>query len=218
MRVTTDACLFGAWISEHFPTTGKVLDMGTGTGLLMLMLAQKMHGLIHGIEIAESACLDAGKNINDSPWKERLSLIHGDIRTHEFENKYELIVSNPPFYQGDLKRGSDDQNLAMHGTALSLRDLAIAIDRVLDINGKVALLVPPHRSEELKQMMHEHSLFEAVKLAVRHSRNHPTLRNIHIFTRQASDRLYTETLDIRETDGSYTEAFISLLKPYYLYL
>jgi tRNA1Val (adenine37-N6)-methyltransferase len=218
MRVTTDACLFGAWVAERFPSSGNVLDIGAGTGLLMLMLAQKMPGKIDGIEIAENALIDAINNIDACPWKERLSLMHGDIRTYHFEYKYQLIISNPPFFQGDLKRFSEDHNMAMHGTALSLRDLANAIARLLDANGMVVVLLPPHRSDEIKQMMHEHSLFDAGELAVRHSRNHPILRNIHVFSRQSPEHIISETLDIRTPDGSYTEEFVSLLKPYYLNL
>jgi tRNA1Val (adenine37-N6)-methyltransferase len=218
MRVTTDACLFGAWVAERFPTAGRVLDMGSGTGLLMLMLAQRMPGMINGIEIEEDAFQEAEINLAESPWGERLSIVFGDIRTFRTDQRYDLIISNPPFFHGDLKRVSNRENIAMHGTALSLLELTQAIARLLTSDGIAAILVPPHRSDELTANMSEHGLFEREELIVRHSLDHPVLRNVLVFTRHPAGTIARASMDIRDQDGIYTQAFTSLLKPYYLNL
>lgn len=216
MRVTTDACILGAWVARHYPTSGRVLDIGSGTGLLMLMMAQQMTGWIEGVELELSAVEESRQNVEGSPWGDRISVKNADIRTYQSELPYDLIVSNPPFFHGDLKRPDAAQNLAMHGTELSLQELVSAIDRLLAEDGISVILIPPHRSVELNQLMQDAGLTEWVSLTVRHSRNHPELRRISVFTRRKDVENIHKVLDIRDPDGAYSEAFRTLLEPYYL--
>src|SRR5437016_546981 len=115
LKVSTDSCIFGAWVAEKSrelrfvdPSTGSgrtipaALDIGAGTGLLMLMLAQQWNGAIDGIEIDKSAYEQALENIQASPWGNRLHLFNGDITSFALPGVYDLIISNPPFYEGDL--------------------------------------------------------------------------------------------------------------------
>src|SRR5690349_17719118 len=91
MKVTTDACLFGAWIAkQEFSKTKSILDIGTGTGLLMLMIAQKSSAEITGVEIEENAFAQCVENVNGSPWAERVSVIHQDIKNFTTEKKFGL--------------------------------------------------------------------------------------------------------------------------------
>src|SRR5450631_3963277 len=98
MKVCTDACLFGAWLPAKVPATARVLDIGSGTGLLMLMLAQKNGGDIHGIELDPDAFGQLGENIAGSPWAKRLQIFEGDVRQYVSQEKYDLIITNPPFF------------------------------------------------------------------------------------------------------------------------
>ena len=216
MRDTTDACILGAWVARHYPSSGRVLDIGSGTGLLMLMMAQQMTGWIDGVEMEQSAVEESCRNIEDSPWSDRITVHHADIRAYRSEIPYDLIVSNPPFFHGDLKRPDAAQNLAMHGTELSLMELVSAIDRLLAADGMSVILIPPHRSEELNSLMRDAGLREVTSLTVRHSRNHPELRRISVFSRRTDVVKMHEVLDIREPDGSYSHACRNLLEPYYL--
>ena len=110
MKVTTDGCLFGAWIAENMKKESLLynhcLDIGTGTGLLTLMLAQENEIAIDAIEIDKDAFEQAVENVTASPWSGRIQVVHADVREFESENQYDVIISNPPFYERELK--SDD--------------------------------------------------------------------------------------------------------------
>src|SRR3954454_12954512 len=121
MKVTTDACLFGAWIAEEdksgsLPGTVKtVLDIGAGTGLLSLMYSQKNPSSnIDAIEIDEDAYAQSKENVEASPFAERINLIHDDVKRFTFSKKYDCIISNPPFYEKEIRSGNEKKNIAHH--------------------------------------------------------------------------------------------------------
>src|SRR5262245_3491214 len=110
MKVTTDSCLFGAWVASRESaarsspgTRRRILDIGGGTGLLALMLAQRTNAFIDSIEIDKDAFQQAEENVKASPWSDRISLYHGDAREFSFQHKYQTIICNPPFYEKELK-------------------------------------------------------------------------------------------------------------------
>lgn len=97
MKVCTDACMLGAWFANKISAHSTILDIGSGTGLLMMMLAQKSKAAIQGIELDLPCFKQLEENISRSQWTERLKAFHGDVRTHSFAGKYDFIISNPPF-------------------------------------------------------------------------------------------------------------------------
>lgn len=125
MKVTTEACVFGAWVAEKF--AGKALqsslDIGTGTGLLALMLAQKVDGFINAVEIDFKAFREARQNALSSPFHDRIHVQQGDIMNVTLHAQYNLIISNPPFYSGSLRSPTDEINLARHESELTLDKL-----------------------------------------------------------------------------------------------
>ena len=128
MKVTTDACLFGAWVAEEINNEelkiNNCLDIGAGTGLLSLMIAQKNQETgITGVEIDEDAGKQAKENINASPWKARIDILEGDVKNHDFPEKFDLIISNPPFYENEIRSATDSKNVAHHSENLSLKEL-----------------------------------------------------------------------------------------------
>ncbi|MBL7730209.1 MAG: methyltransferase, partial [Chitinophagaceae bacterium] len=120
MKVTTDACLFGAWVAERLRNAeGNCLDIGTGTGLLSLMLAQKAAGIFTvAVEIDADCAEQARENIEASPWKQQVVVKEADILQYTPANQYDFIISNPPFYQDDLKSPDTRKNVAHHDHGL----------------------------------------------------------------------------------------------------
>lgn len=220
MKVCTDGCLFGAWISNLVGRwqmkDGRALDIGTGTGLLSLMLAQQTGLQIDAIEIDTDAAAQAFENFEASAWKERLQVIEGDARLVHLGRKYDLIISNPPFFDNDLKSPDIQRNLALHSMELSLPDLIAVIKKHLANNGRFAVLLPWHRKEEFEKIALGEGFYLEEAVAVKQTSKHPFFRVMFLFS--ATPVTATQqTITIREGD-QYSAAFTVLLKDYYLKL
>lgn len=219
MKVCTDACILGAWFASKTPPYTRVLDIGSGTGLLMLMLAQKHNGEIMGIELDLDAFRQSRANIAKSPWRVSLKVIPGDVRNFCFPDKFDFIVSNPPFYENDLPAATAATNLARHSQELTLTELLGAIDANLSCKGSFGVLLPYRRTawfEEEAAARHGFTLKE--KLLVRQTPRHEFFRSILHFSRRHDNFIPTTELTIQDGAGAYTEDFIELLKDYYLHL
>lgn len=220
MKVCTDACLFGAWVRETLRTTPtpvtRALDIGTGTGLLSLMLAQNSDMYIDAIELDPDAAQQAKQNFALSPWQQRLSVTAGDIRLLAPNPVYELIVSNPPFFAGDLKSPDSRRNTALHSEHLSLPELFRAAVTQLSATGSLALLLPYHRREECLALAANAGLHATQMADVRQTEKHPFFRSLIWLARNAAP-LVTESFSIRD-GAAYSVRFTQLLKDYYLYL
>lgn len=221
MRVSTDACIFGAHVANRIasahPTINRVLDIGTGTGLLSLMVAQKSAATIKGIEIDKDAFEQSNENFAGSIWQDRLSVIHTDAVSFVAEYAYDAIISNPPFYAGDLQSEDSKKNAAKHDTTLNLKTLLSSIDRTLSATGFFSLLLPTRRVEYFIDIAKNKGYWLRTKLSIRHSAAHPFHRCILYFSRQYDEPAFHE-LDIKNVAGDYSPAFTSLLKDYYLFL
>ena len=228
MKVTTDACLFGGWVAENFRHLNvssqplHALDIGTGTGLLSLMIAQKVNALIDAIEIDSAAVSQAAGNFAASKWSERLKVIAGNVRTYAFEPRYDLIFSNPPFYENDLRSPDDVINHARHDTALTLTDLAAAVSRLLKQEGNFAVLLPYHRHAQFLQQAAREHLLPVKYLFVKPTPKHQYTRVMQLY-KKTSDRSgemgpVSGELIIKEVHHSYSPAFISYMEDYYLSL
>ena len=153
MKVCTDSCLFGAWVAnkiEHFNPTN-ILDIGTGTGLLSLMLAQKSNAFIDAVETNGNAYTQSFENFKASPWHKQLQAFHSDIKAWKAPHKYDLIVSNPPFFE--KARGMVSENLSLSRAKFeidsTLEDVVAAAARCVKANGKVAIIYPAERLVDL---------------------------------------------------------------------
>ena len=224
MKVTTDACLFGAWVAQEVESeklkVENVLDIGTGTGLLSLMLAQKTRdALILGVEIDEEAEKQAKENINASPWKDRIEVLEGDVKDHDFPEKFDLIISNPPFYENEIRSATDSKNVAHHSENLTLKELLVIIKDCLTKTGSFFLLLPYKRNEEIKKLIKDHELNISKILFVRQSTKHDYFR-IFIKGNLNAEEKETEfdELSICDEKQQYTNELVGLLKDYYLHL
>lgn len=221
MKVCTDACLFGAWVADMSPIQPKrILDIGAGTGLLSLMLVQKFDAPTDAIEIDDAAARQAAENFTQSPWKERLKVIHGSIQDYASSAKYNLIISNPPFYEGDLKSEDSSKNAAMHGTALTLEMLLENVLRLGDPEGFLsAVLIPAAREEYFLEKTIDSGLFTHRIMRVRQTPKHSFFRTMLLLGNgKIDDGITEEEMTIKDETENYSPHFIDLLKDYYLHL
>lgn len=218
MKVCTDACIFGALVAEYVQAgiTGNILDIGCGTGLLSLMLAQKTTALIDAVEIHEEAAMQAKENIDASPWADRITIHRADIREFMPGEKYGLIISNPPFYESDLRSPDMHKNTAKHDTALKLDELLKCISMHMAFTGMAAILLPYHRTASFEEMASNNKLFVQKKVLIRHTNEHDFFRSVLFLSTIKTGITEIETITIYESNGQYTEAFAKLLKDYYL--
>ncbi len=218
MKVSTDACLFGAWFAKKKLRATEILDIGSGTGLLMLMLAQKQDSRISGIEIDATCFEQLQENIKNSEWKERLKVFTGDVRSFITEIKFDFIITNPPFFENSLKAETNEANLARHSKALRFEELILSIDRLLAENGHFGVLLPFQRTAEFEKLAALRGFHLLEKLSVRQSPTHQYFRSILHYSRIKSSNVSEEELIIVKGEGEYTQEFIQLLRDYYLYL
>ena len=218
MKVTTDACIQGAW-TPILPGTKRVLDIGAGTGLLSLMLAQRNEDvIIDGIEFDKDASAQAKENINASPWNDRIKILEGDARNYASPYKYDLIISNPPFFNNSLLSDKESKNMARHTLSLSYSDLFKILETKLAENGYASIMLPHTEYREWKELLTQNGWFESGKLSVSNSPNVPVKRVVGLFGKKRVATINAQDLMIRDNENNYTTAFVDLLSPFYLNL
>jgi tRNA1Val (adenine37-N6)-methyltransferase len=224
MKVTTDACLFGAWAAQEDKdeeANKNVLDIGAGTGLLSMVYAQKNSLTnVDAIEIDEGAYIQARENIAASPFAERITIIHGDVKRFAFSKKYDCIISNPPFYEKEIRSDDERKNIAHHHSGLLLEDLLNIIKRNLSRSGTFYLLLPFKRTEEVKKILLKQHLFVTKIVFVKQSQGHSYFRIMIAgkLNRAGLAETLIEEISIWDDQQQYKEEFKELLKDYYLYL
>jgi tRNA1Val (adenine37-N6)-methyltransferase len=217
MKVCTDACLFGAYMANEIKDSNSILDIGTGTGLLSLLLAQKSNAQIDTVEIDAAAFEQAKENIALSPWKESIHIVNTDINDFYPQKKYDYIISNPPFFEADLKSADDKKNAAKHDSNLTLASLLNNISRLLSDNGFFAVLIPFHRTDYFETAVASMQFSLVKKIVVQQTPKHNPFRAILIFSRLPATA-EKQFIIIKNEEGNYSETFSELLREYYLYL
>jgi tRNA1Val (adenine37-N6)-methyltransferase len=221
MKVTTDACLFGAWMASDIQknkSAKTLLDIGSGTGLLSLMIAQKNPELqFDTLEIDAKTAGQAKENAESSPWKGSIRIFNEDATLFNAENKYDLIISNPPFYENELQSGNKQKNIAHHSEALSLNNLLNTIKNNISEAGDFYLLLPYKRNDEIERLFNKYGFSISYKVNVRQSISHSFFR-IMIKAGLQNNSAIEEEIPIKESNQQYTKEFTVLLSDYYLYL
>ena len=223
MKVCTDACLFGAWSAADpkIQSAKNILDIGSGTGLLSLMLAQQSNAHITAIEIEASAFEQTKTNFELSPWKERLNAMHSSIQEYALNNKqtlFDCIITNPPFFEGDLNSPDNAKNLAAHSTALPWDVLAEAAASLLQENGAWYVLVPTLRAYTMQKLALNDGLQLSEECLMYNDAKHLPIRAMLKFVKQKEATIQRKKIVIKNADQSYTNEFVNYLKDYYLHL
>lgn len=217
MKIGTDAVLLGAWTAlESQPFS--ILDIGAGTGVIALMLAQRSSAeLIDAIEIDDEAYEQCVENFENSPWGDRLFCYHASLEefTEEIEDKYDLVISNPPFYSEDYKTENKQRDLARFSEALPFNHLIESASKLLSEQGVFSLIIPYKEEEHIIQLAFKESLYPNNILHVKGNPNSEIKRSLIQFSFMDIAPKINEL--IIETDRhQYTQDYIQLTKEFYL--
>jgi tRNA1Val (adenine37-N6)-methyltransferase len=218
MKIGTDGVLLGAWAPIlHNPYS--ILDIGTGTGIIALMLAQRSTAQqIDALEIDENTYEQATDNFENSPWNDRLFCFHAglDEFMEEPEDEYDLIVSNPPFYAEDYKTNNEQRDLARFQDALPFEDLIEAADLLLSENGILAVIIPFKEEERFMAIAKKFELYPIKITRVKGTPTTEIKRSLLAFKRYELPALDSDELIIETARHQYTPEYIELTKEFYL--
>jgi tRNA1Val (adenine37-N6)-methyltransferase len=218
MKVGTDGVLLGAWAPVN-DNPFSVLDVGAGTGIIALMLAQRTHAeQIDALEIDEDAYEQAVENFENSPWRDRLFCFHAglDEFIEEPEDEYDLIVSNPPFYTEDYKTENEQRDLARFQDAMPFEELIEAADLLLSENGIFALIIPFKEEEKFIALAKESELYPIKITRVKGTLKTEIKRSLLAFSRNEASDVEIDELVIETDRHVYTPEYIELTKDFYL--
>ena len=218
MKIGTDGVLLGAWTPiDNNPFS--IIDIGTGTGVIGLMLAQRSNAQqIDALEIDEDAYEQAVDNFENSPWSDRLFCFHAglDEFVEEPEDEYDLIVSNPPFYTEDYKTDNEQRDLARFQDAMPFEELIEAADLLLSENGIFSVIIPHKEEAHFLAIAKEYELYP---FKISHVKGTPTTeikRSLLAFNRKETIDFPVDELIIETARHVYTPEYINLTRDFYL--
>jgi tRNA1Val (adenine37-N6)-methyltransferase len=215
LRVGTDAMLLGSWAIPG--NAAKILDIGTGCGVLSLMIAQKSEGMIEAIDIDQSSIIEARANFAHSPWPSRIAAIH--ISLQEFASHaqadYGFIITNPPYFTKSLKSPSARINQTRHDESLSLNELARIASLLLAHDGCFALILPAEAAARFQIACAYNGLFPSSMLFVYPKPSSPAKRVLMEFSKNKIENPLSAELTILDASGKYTQEYLTLTGCYH---
>jgi len=218
MKVNTDGVLLGAWTNVTGAKT--VLDIGAGTGLISLMIAQRTEAIITGIEIEKNAADEAAQNVKNSKWCDRVSIQH--ISFQDFvataKNKFDLIISNPPFFSNGVKNTNPHLSMARHNHLLPFEDIINGSKMLLSKNGMLSLILPAGSANEFIEKALFRNLFLSRLTEVKPFPDSKPNRCLMEFRKVQGALQKTEMLVFDETRKDYSKEFKTLARDFYLKL
>lgn len=218
MKVGTDGALLGAWVSVKNVST--VLDIGTGTGIISLMMAQRTLAMITAIDIDNNAYIDASLNFQSSPWSDRLKVNHTsfqDFLSYNFR-KFDCIVCNPPYFNQHTKPTDNSRLIARHSDLLPFDELINGASSMLNKGGHFSIIIPVDYEREIRSLAANYRLFVRRMLWVKPKPSKPFNRVLIEFAHEAEIIDEREISVETEIHHEYTPEFIGFLKDFYLYL
>lgn len=215
MKTGTDAVLIGAWADCN--NAKKILDIGTGSGIIALMLAQKCNALINAIDIDEESIKNTVENIYNSKWPNQIIAQNISLQNFLKNNteSYSHIVCNPPYFNNSLKNPDARKKLVRHTDSLSFDELINGVNTLLDKNGSFFLILPTNESLDFIQKALISSLYCNEKLNIKPKPGKAIKRLMMKFEKQNKKQIINELI-IRNEDNSYTSEYIEFTKDYYL--
>jgi tRNA1Val (adenine37-N6)-methyltransferase len=215
MKIGTDGVLLGAWTNVTGGT--HILDIGAGTGVIALMLAQRTHPTvkIEAIEIDEHAFADAAENFASSPWHERLKLYHESIHNFASTSTFDLIVSNPPFFQNSFKPPDPKRGVARHTENLNFESLLKTTEKLLSADGRLSVILPFTEGLQFISLADQTGFYCSRKWSFRTRKEKPVERLLMEFSRHETGIEEGEIL-LLEYGESWSEEYKNLTRDFYL--
>ncbi len=218
MKVGTDGVLLGAWTPVD--RAHHILDVGSGTGLLALMLAQRAPiAEITGIEIDQDAWLQSKENVLQSPWTDRIQMVQADFRQFSLAGKgrYDLIVSNPPYFVDSKPSPVDARNVARHTSMLSYSELIAGVRRLLLPVGQFSIILPAQNHQIFSDLAMAGGLFEIRRMLVFPTPQKPVSRILSVWCQQKTDGCKEERMVLEvKRRHDYSSEYLSLTRDFYL--
>jgi tRNA1Val (adenine37-N6)-methyltransferase len=218
MRVGTDAVLLGCW-AQPGPARS-ILEIGTGCGVIALMMAQRTDGRIDAIDVDAESIEQARKNFLDSPWTDNLNAVCTSLQdfVKASGRKYDLIVANPPFFIGSLKPPDERRTTARHTTSLSPEELLEGVRHLLSDDGDFFVILPSTEGMKFIAAAEPEGLFLQRQISVRPKLGKPVNRLLCMFSSKSCKKPVSEELIIRKEDGPFTNEYITFTNEYYFSL
>lgn len=218
MKVSTDAVLLGAWVPAS--GAGTILDIGTGSGVIALMLAQKSQAKITAIDIDRDSSEQAQDNVSSSPFSSRVEVIHSSLQdfSRSITARFNLIVTNPPYFIDSLKSNTGSRTIARHTDTLPFSDLIACVKKLLHEKGKFCLILPRMEAETFRKMAESEGLYLSKLLRVRTTADKSSEKR-HLMQFEFKESEFSESSLVIEADKqrNYTREYKELTRDFYLH-
>lgn len=218
LKLGTDAILLGAL--TNFENPNAILDIGTGMGILMLMMAQKYPCPITAIDIDEGAICDAKKNCAESPWNDRINVECSSLQdfSNKTDNKFNGIICNPPFFSNSLPNPTIAKTIARHTVSLTPNDLFCGIEKLLTEAGTATIIIPTSEKSLFVEHAQKHNLHTIKEVAIYPFATSEAPNRAVLFFSKKWSGFQRNQIHIRENDNRYTAEYKDLTKDFYIKL
>lgn len=214
MKISTDAVLLGSLANEENPL--KILDIGTGTGVIALMLAQRFpDSRIQAVEVDPLAASQARENFRESSFASRLEVWEGKFQEFSSIDKFDLIVSNPPYFPDHLKSSDAKRNLALHNDGLPFGDLVNKVSAILAPDAKFWVILPPRQMLDLEKMARLNGLFPSRKFTIQDNLSKPVIREVVAFEFEEKE-IFQNEIQIKDGSGGFHDSYRKLISGFLL--
>jgi tRNA1Val (adenine37-N6)-methyltransferase len=216
MKVGTDSILLGSIVQVN--ANDRILDIGSGSGLLSLMMAQRIQGkgTVIGVEIDETAVAQSKQNVVDSPWHETVNVMQTDINQYDVDLPFDVIISNPPYFNNSLLGPAKARNTARHSQLLTQQQLLGNASRLLSDTGQFWLVLPVEQAKQLISQSETSALQLNQLCQVFTRQGKPVHRYIMSFGKFSVDEVAKSEIDVYDGDNQYSRQFIALTRNFYL--
>lgn len=217
MKIGTDAVLLGALTNPE--KASRILDIGTGCGVLALMMAQKSKAIVDAIEMDEDSVKEASENFDKSPWNTRIACFGISLQLFEFltDHRYDLIITNPPFYKDSLIPAKQKKRLAKHDGSLSFEELMKAISTLMKKDGRFAFIIPAERWDETMELAGKSHLYPLKLTRIYPYPGGKVSRVVAELTPKQPDHIHESELTILNEERKFSQDYLDATKEFHYF-